>query len=1045
MPNCAPTRRFLPAVLTVGLLALLLVCGSFAPRARAQEPSAPQPAAGQQRLVETVDIQGNRRNRDVDLLYYVQTRPGDPYNEALVQRDFQALMALGFFDKVNSRVYTTEGPRGVEVIFEVKELPIIRDLEFKGLKSVAESDVLKLFRERRVGVQKENILDPVKINNAKRLIREMLAAKGHPNATVDEEIEAVSAGSSAVTFNINEGKRVRVVEIEFEGNQVFKDGQLRGAMKYVKEAGLFSRFKGQDILDREKLDVDLRLVRNYMAGKGYLQGRAGEPRVESVGPRRTGFILPLPLLSSVDEGLRVTIPIVEGKLYRLGDLKIAGNSIFSEERIRAVLGLKPGDVASGERVYKAFYEDLKKAYGNNGFIQYSAEPEPTFRDNPSNAKEGIVDYVITIDEGKQFTLRRLEFSGNTFTRDYVLRREIVLNEGDIYNQGYMEFSVLRLNQLGFFDPVDKEKDVDYRTDEERGEVDVTVKVAERGRQQISFNGGVSGIGGSFFGLEYSTNNLFGRGESLSLNLAAGNRQRSFVFSFTEPYFKNRQISTGFSLYSQSLKYFGEGTFLSSNQQALAGLTNTVDFLNTSEENLFTQTSLGGSVFASALLSEFRRKTPFNLASRVGLSYTFSRTSVKDPQVNTDPNNPNFIPVIYRQPNIITSRITPSFVYDTRDIRGVDAVAGRQVAASLAFAGLGGDVRTYEPTASYQQFYPIRRKRALIPEVFGFRLLVGSVGSFATTSKVRASQASSLAFIGGVPIYERFFLGDEYTIRGYNVRSISPIVPVELFVTSRGVVVAETPTGTAAQIPGLERFVSLGTFTGTAGANPRMLSRGFQSVGADTQVLGNFEYRVPIFGTTVSAAAFADVGSAFNIRKGVDQVYSSEFQSDPRFLQTLGTAVCPNVIGLGGVGAAFLPVSLNTLAACQVGTPLLLTGVGGLVARDTRLVSTEEYVNAARVGPTDPLTGLPFGFYQVFLRGEAQSNTAVRLSQASFNKISDIRSSLGFELRVQLPVVNVPFRLIYAFNPNARRGVSSQVPLNFDEQRSVFRFSVGRTF
>ncbi|PYS93932.1 MAG: outer membrane protein assembly factor BamA [Acidobacteria bacterium] len=1035
MRICAPTRRLLLAVLIAGQLGLLLI-GGLTTNARAQEPSA-QPTG--QKLVEDVQITGNRRNRSADLLYYIQTRQGDPYNPAQVERDFKALMSLGFFKQTESRVYTQDGPHGgVIVYFEVKELPIIRDLQFDGLHSVTESDVLKAFRERRIGVQKENTLDPVKVNNAKRLLKEMLAAKGHPNATVDAKVEDISQSSSALTFQINEGKRVRVVEIEFEGNQVFKGKQLRGAMKYVKEAGLLSRFQGKDILDREKLDADLRLIRNYMASKGYLQGRAGEPRVESVGPRRTGFILPLPLLSSVDEGLRVTIPIIEGRLYRLGDLKIEGNSIFSEERIKALLGLKQGDVASGERVYKAFFEDLKKAYGNNGFIQYVPDPEPTFKDNPTNPKEGIVDYAVTIEEGKQFSLRRLEFQGNTFTRDYVLRREVVLNEGDIYNQGYLEFSILRLNQLGFFDPIDKEKDVDFRQNEERGEVDVTIKVNERGRQQISFNGGISGIGGSFFGLEYSTNNLFGRGESLSINLAAGNRQRSFVFSFTEPYFKNRQISVGFSVYSQSLKYFGEGTFLSQNQSALSGLFGTTtDFLNTSESNLFTQTSTGGSIFASALLSEFRRKTPFNLATRVGLSYTISRTSVKDPEVNRDPNNPNFIPVIYRQPNILTSRVTPSFVYDTRDIRGVDAISGRQLAASFAFAGLGGDVRTYEPTVTYQQFFPVRNKRALIPQVFGFRLLAGHVSSFATSAKVRTAQQSSLAFVEGVPIYERFFLGDEYTIRGYNVRSISPIVPIELFVTSRNIVLATNGSGTPVPVTDLQRFASLGTFTGTTGANPRMISRGFQPIGADTQVLGNFEYRVPIIGTSLSAAAFADIGSAFNIHHGADQIFSSEFQSDPLFLQNLGFVACRG-------GSAV--VSLNSLVACQDSSQLaFLFASGGLVARDNRLVTTEEFVNAQRLGPIDPVTTLPFGFYQIFFRGDAQTNTAVRLSQSVFNKLTDFRSSLGVEVRVQLPVINVPFRLIYAYNPNARRGLSSQVPLIFNEQRSVFRFSVGRTF
>src|ERR1044072_8321016 len=556
----------------------------------------------QQRLVERDDIIGNRRLRKDNILYYIQTRPGDVYNVDQVQRDYQTLLSLTFFDKTATRVLTETGPRGGgNIIFEVKELPIIRDLTFEGLSSVAESDILKAFRERRVGVSKESIYDPVKVRNAMRVIKELLAAGGHPNATVEERTEEVSATSLAITFDINEGDRVRVVDIQFEGNTVFSDGSLRGAMKYVKEPGLITRFKSADILDREKLDVDLRLVTNYMRSKGYLQARTGEPRIEGIGRRRTGFpILPLPFLSSVDEALRITVPIIEGKVYRLGEFKVTGNSIFSEAQILAVIGLNKGDIANGEKVSKGLFENLKKFYGNQGFIEYTAEPVPTFKDNPANANEGIVDFTVTIEEGKQFTLRRLEFVGNTFTRDNVMRREVLINEGDIYNDAYWEYSVVKLNQLGYFNPIDKDKDVDRRTNDDEATADLSLKMSERGRQQISFNGGIAGIGGSFFGLEYSTNNLLGRGEVLSFNLAAGNRQRSFQFSFTEPYLKDRPISAGFSIFAFTQKFFGEGTFLSQNidaQQDLLGGGFNFDEIN--EENLFTRDSYGGSQIGKA--------------------------------------------------------------------------------------------------------------------------------------------------------------------------------------------------------------------------------------------------------------------------------------------------------------------------------------------------------------------------------------------------------------------------------------------------------------
>src|SRR5436853_7597048 len=270
----ALTLIFVSAIL--GISALL----TASPSVRAQN---------QQRLVESVTVQGNRRNRTEGLLYYVQTKPGEVFSAEQAQRDLQTLLALGFFNKTEASVEIEDGSSGgVIVIFHVKELPIIRDIQFEGLHSVPESDVLKAFRERRIGVSKEAIFDPVKVNNAVRVIKELLSARGHPNADVTHREDEVSATSTAITFVIKEGARVRVVEIQFEGNQIFSDGKLRSQMKYVLESGLITRFRGQDILDREKLDVDLRRVTFYMRSKGYLQARTGEPRVEGLGPRRTG-------------------------------------------------------------------------------------------------------------------------------------------------------------------------------------------------------------------------------------------------------------------------------------------------------------------------------------------------------------------------------------------------------------------------------------------------------------------------------------------------------------------------------------------------------------------------------------------------------------------------------------------------------------------------------------------------------------------------------------------------------------------------------------
>ncbi|HEX6124991.1 MAG TPA: outer membrane protein assembly factor BamA [Pyrinomonadaceae bacterium] len=994
-----------------------------------------------QQIVESVDISGNRRLRDEDLLYYIKTRAGDVYDPAALERDLRELLSLNFFDKTATRVLTTDGARGgVNVIFEVKELPIVRDLQFSGLKAVQESDVLKAFREERVGISKEAVYDPVKARNATRILRELLASKGYPNATVNIKEEEVSATSVAVTFEIDQGNRSRIIDIQFEGNQAFSDGELRGALQLVKETGLISRFKGQDILDLRKLQYDLQKnVRSYMFSKGYFQARLGDPVVEGLGLKRTDFIplitLPIPFISTKDDTLRITIPVTEGKIFRVGELKVEGNSIFSEQQILTYVGLKTGEIADGKRLQDAVYEDLKNVYGQQGFVQYNAEFEPDFKDNPANPNEGIVDIRITIDEGKQFTLRRLEFTGNTFTRDRVMRREFLLNEGDIYNSRFLEISVARLNQTQYFDPIDKDQDVEIRTDEEQGDVDLIVKIKEKGRQQISFNGGISGIGGSFFGLEYSTNNLAGRGEVLSFSLGAGNRQQSLQFTYQEPYFRDRPISVGVSLFASRYKFFGEGTFLTQNTDVLSDLFNPFGQVITDDANLFTQTTIGGNIFATAPLSElFFKKRRFTQFSRVGLTYQLSATSIADPPINESTDPTERIPVIYEQPNILTSRVTGSFVYDTRQpaANGIDTVRGSQLAMSFAFAGLGGDVRTYQPNITYSRFTPIRRRRSRNPEVFAFRVQAGTIGAFATTETIR--NANSIAFVGGVPIYERYFLGSENDLRGYTSRAIGPIAPFDTYITSRNVTASSAIAGTATPHPlVLERtrqaIAQIGTLTGPDGPNAALLSRNFRFIGGDTQILGNFEYRIPLLGPA-TLAVFADVGSVFNLRSTGSQRIDSEFLPDDTF------------IGAGRLSQ----LVLNNNPEIDTRLSSFIPGLMYFAAEDRILSANDFRTLCNAMGGLCPLLRLPENVFPVFVRGEVQQNSLLRVDDAAFSKLGDFKSSVGLELRVQVPVVNVPFRLIYYYNPNAKLGFTEELPGIFlPGKRNGFRFTVGRTF
>ncbi len=962
-------------------------------------------AVAQDVLIEDIEIRGNRRIPRETILFYIQSKPGDRYDRNLIQRDFEALLAQGWFDPLQTKLLEDTGPRGGKIIiFQVREYPIIRDIQYLGLKSATESEVLTRFKERRVGVSKESQYDPAKAVAARNVLRDLLAEKGHPEAKVELEVEEISATAVALIFDIDEGPRVRIKEILFVGaDKKFSQRKLRRAMKLVKEAGFFSTFTSKDIYHKEKLQDDLERVRFFLGSQGYLQAKIGEPTVEPAGRVSAGVPLPIPLLRKSGPGLRITIPIEVGRRYRISKLEEKGVTIFPPGVVSAVTGLKVGDIASAKTIQDGVFKNIKDLYGARGYIQADVNLVPEFVDK--TAEEGEVTFTIEVEEGRQFMLRRLEFIGNTNTRDVVLRREVLLNEGDPYSKNLWDLSILRLNQLGLFEEI-KEKDAITRTDDRNQTVDIDLQVKEKGRQQIQLNGGVSGFAGSFFGISYSTNNLLGYGESLVFDVSAGNRQLYFLFGFTEPYLLGRPISLGFQLFVQKLQFIGEGfNFASANrllQASLFGLSS----LNA--DTLFTQRTAGGTISVSAPLMFFtNRFQKYSRFTRLGLSYSFTGTSIEDPAVNRDKDPKNDIPVTFTQPRIITSRITPSIFYNTLN-SAIDPTRGQSLFLGFSLAGgiLGGDVRTFAPSLEYKFFLPVLKRRSEKPHVIGMRFLAGHIRSYGKPFETR-----SLSFVGGIPIFERFFLGGEDTIRGYNIRSITPVVASDSFLSTRNVVakvrdasdnLVDAPAGTVA--PSVIRSFTFDapegecatTTTPNQQCNVVNARRFFTPIGGDTQLLYNIEYRVPLVGP-LALAAFADIGTVFNARKYPDQIVSTNF---------LNQVLTPSGLTLNPAG---------------------------------RIATVDELQSAPPVR-----SGLPPGFRNIFLQGDSRSFDIVRLSQGTTKFLSDIRSSFGAELRVQVPVINVPFRLIFAYNPQAKTDITDPTVL-FIERRTAIRFTVGRTF
>jgi outer membrane protein insertion porin family len=995
--------------------------------------------AGQESFIEDVEIRGNRRIPRESILYYVQSKPQDKFDQNQAQRDLQAILQMGLFDPLATKLLLEDGTRGGKIIiFQVKEYPIIREIRYPGLKSATESEVLTMFKERRVNISRESTLDPAKANGARVVLREVLAEKGHPDAKVDVEIEEISATTVALVFNIEEGPRVRVKEILFVGDHdKFSQRSLRGAMKLVKESGLFSTFTSKDIYFRDKLLDDLERVRRFLGSKGYLQAKLGEPKIESAGKTSSG--IPLPLLRKSGPGLRITVPVEIGRRYKISKIDERGVDAFQPGIITLASQLRVGEYVDANKIAENIYgsKGVKELYGMQGFIQADVNFIPKFIDRTD--EEGDIEVTLEVDEGRQFSLRRLEFIGNTSTRDVVLRREVAIDEGNIYNKRLWDYSILRLNQLGLFDEI-KEKDAITRTNDRDQTVDIDLQVKEKGRQQIQLNGGVSGYAGSFFGIEYQTNNFLGYGETLQLAFSGGNRQVYAAFGFTEPYLLGKPISLGFNLFVQNAQFVGSGFDIASQTRAISA--SAFGLSSVDAASLFTQKTYGGSVSLSGQMALFTNKFPkFSRFARLGLSYSLTNNTVQDPEANRDGDPTNDIPVTFRQPPIITSQITPNLYYNTKNAY-IDPTRGQSLYLGFGLAGgiLGGAVNTFAPSFEYQLFVPALRRKSEKPHVIAMRLRADHIRTFGTPFTT-----GSLAFVGGIPIYSRFFLGGENDIRGYNFRSVSPVVPYNSYASTQNPrVFARDPNNTSnlidfTQATGLpvnqtdinSRYTFQAPFdnnngcglTPTPACNVLQTSGIFYPVGGDTQFIYNLEYRIPIV-SVLSLAAFTDFGAVFNARKYPDQIVRSDFVS-PIPNQNFGN------ISSFARGAA-------------------LTNDGGVFIRnsDGTVISSDNVIRDATGNPLNATPAFIFGDTRTY--SIADMNQSLNMDQTMNNGFidslrSNLISSMGLEFRVQMPVINVPFRLIWAYNPQARTDPLDPRTFGFIERKSVFRFSVGRTF
>ena len=929
------------------------------------------PVVGQQDLIVGILVHGNRRIPAETVKARIFSKVGDVYDAAAIERDFNALWNTGYFEDI--RFEREQNAKGWILHIYLKERPTIREINYTGLNAVSTSDVLDRFKERKVGLAVENQYDPTKIKKAEVTLKQLLAEHGRQFATIRTEVRPIPPAAVGITFVVREGPKVKVGHIRFRGNKHVNDRTLRAAMKNLKPIGIPHSIFLENLFaktyDATKLEEDTERVRAEFQNRGYFKVLVDEPKTEIHDTGHTGFHIP-GLQPGLGKSVDITMPIEEGDRYHLGTITFKNNKAISNKAaLRSLFPMKDGDIFSREKVAKGL-ENLRKAYGEAGYINFTSVPDTKFDD-----EKKIVNLEVDVDEGKQFYVRRIEFQGNTTTRDKVIRREIALEEGQIYNSRYWELSLLRLNQLGYFEQLkpDDPNTTERHLDEKAGTVDLSLKVKEKGKNSIGLQGGVSGLAGAFVGINYSTNNFLGLGETLSVQASLGSTQRDLVFGFTEPYLFDRPIQAGFNVYTRKT------TYDQARQYAILTGQN-LNLPSAYQQNLqnYSQSSTGATLSLSYPL---RRSF-----KRFGISYSFDRSSLVAVSNASKLlfENLNFRGI--SGPNalngIVTSKLTPSFTMNTLDAAYAPH-KGKSFFVGGEFSGIGGTVRTIRPILQYKQFFPMQKR--LNPR--GRNALGYNV------------QASFITGYGGIvaPPFERAYLGGENDLRGFDIRTVSPIA----YLPSAQSVALRNPDGSF--VPANPRFPVSVNSTGACVSNCWSIPVPYQQLvtpGGDFSLHGNLEYRITIAGP-VSVAPFVDMGINPILR-------TSELQINP--------------------------VQYNTLINTQFGCPTLTSAyscAGGQTIRtfskDLIPVPGTNWVPRMSTGlelqTMLPVVNAPFRIYYAYnaLRLDGKASPPVPISRDMFPA-----GAAGlYTYNTTLSTLGSSYRLL--------------------EPRKTFRFSVATTF
>jgi outer membrane protein insertion porin family len=673
-------------------------------------PQRTTPGSGER--VERFEAVGNTSVAADTIRVYLGINPGEVFNPDQVQRNFANLWQTGLFDDI--RIETESGPNGVTVRVIVKERPRIGSVEFRGNKDLATAKINEALEKEKIDIHVGNTIEQTLIRRAAEVIKKAYAEGGFEGVTVASSTEDLrEAGEKKIVFDINEGIKAKVARVDFTGNSRFSSRKLRTVMSEVKGHNIYTWIRKKDLYVPSKLDEDLEHLKNFYQDYGYMDVSFGDPQVITVGR------------NTKKPRVKLLIPVKEGTVHTFGEVTVTGNKLFTSEQLIGDWPVKKGETIRRKPI-QTRADAFGDAYRGHGYIYAYVNPEYVNREGTN-----ITDVHMQVYEGDQFKLGRLEFQGNNTTKDKVLRREIFLEEGQIMDMETFKQSLYKLGQLGYFKVTDNP---DFKVNQESKTVDITVKGNEEGKNDIQFGGGYSEGGGFFVQSQFQTRNFLGEGETLGLSFQKGSRTNFFSFSYADPWFMDTPNSLGISLFNRQTKY-----------PLSVG---------------FEDRGKGGSIAYGYRLHRF---------DSLSLVYGAERTRQHYEQ-SVAPDDQGNIPLSQIQDFLYTtSSIAPSYRYDSRD-NPFDTTRGTSVSLSLAYTGgvLGGTIHSFKPVAKVTKFFRLSRRSS-----FDFNVEAGMIKPLNSDCANTYADAPNFNNRLCVPQAERFLVGGEYSVRGFELGDLGP--------------------------------------------------------------------------------------------------------------------------------------------------------------------------------------------------------------------------------------------------------------------------------